>query len=91
MKTTTIRVSSAAFAAYQEAKERAAAAMLLAEQARADAGIPGTVQLVARYRMRPRTKKDVVLVDENDAPLGKVSLFWQKETIIPAGFRSRLS
>ncbi len=86
----TLEVNSKKFRAYQEAKERSAAAAALAEKARADAGIPGTNQLVSELG-RSKKKREIVIVDENGAPMGKISLYWQKQAVIAAGFRSRIS
>lgn len=87
-----LKASAEKFRLFQEAKERSAAAALLAEKARADAGIPGTVQLVSNLKLKRRNQKsEIVIIDENGAPLGKISVFWQDAYEVKAGFRSRIS
>lgn len=87
-----ISVDARAYAAFQEARERAAAANLIAEKLKADAGIPSTAQLVDKLGLRkPTDDGEVAILDTKGQPLGKISVYWTDPYEVKGGFRSRLS
>jgi hypothetical protein len=86
-----IQVSAEKWRKWREMHAKASAMEKEAKALRAEMGFPETAQLVQMLGVTETEKNSAVIIDGNGTPLGKVSVFYVSEKIIPAQFQSRIS
>jgi len=88
-----INATAAEWHALTEAKARASAATRHVEQLEKAMGIPDAKEVARLCGISAEVdaKVSALIVDGNDQPLGKLTVFWFPGCAMPAGFRRRIT